>query len=229
MGWELWLGLVGAVSGISALATAVWANMIARGERDAARENNEIARQANAQATESLKLSQQQMEREQRRDEELHEVRWNFILAGGDPSADGPNELIDQKLVAINLGPDLPHDAAMYVYSGNYLHAFQKAPQSVLAINSGFGVSLVDSADPYRDARIELQGELSDHGREQFIGPRTVDDERSWMELTARRLWDAELEIVLRWKSPSGTPYQTIRGFLRSENGWVASDARKTD
>lgn len=210
MDTELWTVIIAAL----ALVAAIWAawlakdaNMIARQERDAVKKNNGIAESANLLATEALHLSRGEQDRRQRREDELHEVRWK-IISLGTGGIQGPEGVVDTHLVAINMGPDIPHDIVFMLYAGENLLA-RKDHLGALEMSAGIALTPVESTRIERAVRDEWR--TAPPGTKLLpthIPEPTPSDIQDSIDRRAADFYGCEPEAILRWRSAAGVPHQ---------------------
>lgn len=207
---ELWTAIIAALAlfgSIWAARLAKSANNIAKEERDTSKRNNGIAEGANVLATEALQLSRNEQERRQRREDELHEVRWK-IISLGTGGIKGPEGVVDTHLLALNMGPDIPHDAVMLMYQGENLLT-RKEQGGALGLSSGINVTPVDSARIEKELRDEWNSPPPGTSLMPSQPPEpTSSDIQAAIERRAINYYECEPELILRWKSEAGVPHQ---------------------
>lgn len=195
---------------------ATEANRIAEEQRDAAVFNNAMAQEANQLATEAVTISRTDRERTQRREDELHQVRWRPSWYFG-KLVENPSDLVDTRLSYTNGGPDEPHDVVIFFYCGSWL-MFTERYEGLATLSSGWWFSPVDTQ---RITKRAAEAEFSDNDGNRLDLPpddparkRMIEHD---LEAASSALFRDGSELIIRWKSAAGVPYERSFFFPPAE------------
>ncbi len=204
----------------AATAQANDATAIFNEQRETADTNNVMVREANSLAIEALRLTRDEHDRVQRREDELHEVNWG-VTWDDRPPLDQPEHVLDRRLRVDQYGPDDATDVKVYFYVGSFRWLTREV------------------GDMKSDAHLTLFPMQRERLIEQQLNRRWKDGDGnavsmspdspsvvSAVEGAAYQGFHFSTKVLIRWKSPAGVAHQATFQFRPLSDHQLGADVR---
>ncbi|MGO1385230.1 MAG: hypothetical protein ACTHWA_01310 [Arachnia sp.] len=189
-------------------------------QRDTADANNVMVRDANSLATEALRLTRDEHERVQRREDESHEVNWG-VTWDDRPPLDVPEHVIDRRLRVVQYGPD----DAMGVKVLFYVGSFRVLTRDVGDMKCDAHLTLF----PLQRERL-IEEQLNRRWKDSAGNPVSMGPDSpsvvSAVEGAAYQAFNFSTKVIIRWNSPAGISHQKSYEFRPLSQRQLGADVR---
>ncbi len=203
-----------------ATAQADEATAVFNEQRETADANNVLVRTANSLATEALRLTRDEHDRVQRREDELHEVNWG-VTWDDRPPLDEPDHVIDRRLRVVQYGPDDAMDVKVFFYVGS----FRWLTREVGDMKCDAHLTLF----PVQRERL-VEEQLNRRWKDSEGNPVSMSPDSpsvvSAVEGAAYQAFNFTTKIIIRWKSPAGVVHQKSYEFRPLSQHRMGADVR---
>ncbi len=189
-------------------------------QRETADTNNVMVRDATSLATEALRLTRDEHDRVQRREDELHEVNWG-VTWDDRPPLNEPEHVIDRRLRVVQYGPDDAMGVKVFFFVGS------------------FRVMTREAGDMKCDSHLTLFPLQRERLVEEQLNRRWKDSAGnsvsmspdspsviSAVEGAAYQAFNFSTKVIIRWNSPAGVSHQKSYEFRPLSQHQLGADVR---
>ncbi len=205
---------------LEATARAKEATEIFDEQRGTANANNVMVRDANSLATEALRLTRDEHDRVQRREDELHEVNWGVTWDDRQP-LDEPDHVIDRRLRVVQYGPDDALGVKVFFYVGS----FRRLTREVGDMKCDAHLTLF----PLQRERL-IEEQLNRPWKDSAGNAVSMSPDSpsviSAVEGAAYQAFNFSTKIIIRWNSPAGVSHQKSYEFRPLSQHKLGADVR---
>ena len=203
-----------------ALAQADEATAVFDEQRQTANSNNVMVRDANSLATEALRLTRDEHDRVQRREDELHEVNWGVTWDDRPPLL-APEHVIDRRLRVVQYGPDDAIGVKVFFYVGS----FRALTREVGDMKCDAHLTLF----PLQRERL-VEEQLNRRWKDGAGNPVSMSPDSpsviSAVDGAAYQAFNFSTKIIIRWNSPAGVSHQRSFQFRPLSQHQLGADVR---
>ena len=189
-------------------------------QRETAIANNVMVRDANSLATEALRLTRDEHERVQRREDELHEVNWG-VTWDDRPPLNEPEHVIDRRLRVDQYGPDDALGVKVFFFVGSFRVLTREAGD----MKCDSHVTLF----PLQRERL-IEEQLNRRWKDSAGNPVSVSPDSpsviSAVEGAAYQAFNFSTKVIIRWNSPAGVSHQKSYEFRPLSQRQLGADVR---
>lgn len=189
-------------------------------QRETANTNNVMVREANSLATEALRLTRDEHERVQRREDELHEVNWG-VTWDDRPPLDEPEHVIDRRLRVVQYGPDDAMGVKVFFYVGS----FRALTREVGDMKCDAHLTLF----PLQRERL-IEEQLNRRWKDGAGNTISMSPDSpsvvSAVDGAAYQAFNFSTKVLIRWTSPAGVSHQKSFHFRPLSQHQLGADVR---
>lgn len=203
-----------------AVAQANEATAVFDEQRETANANNVMVRDANSLATEALRLTRDEHDRVQRREDESHEVNWG-VTWDDRPPLDEPNHVLDRRLRVVQYGPDDALGVKVFFYVGS----FRALTREVGDMKCDAHLTLF----PLQRERLmeeQLNRRWKDGSGNDVSMSADSPSVISAVEGAAYQAFHFATKVIIRWNSPAGISHQKSYQFRPLSQHQLGADVR---
>ncbi|MDO5737267.1 MAG: hypothetical protein Q4P15_12410 [Propionibacteriaceae bacterium] len=203
-----------------ALARAKEATALSAEQQVVAEANNSAVRDAVSLATEALRLTRDEQERVQRREDELHEINWGVTWDDILPLNE-PAHVIDRRLRVVQYGPDDAQHVQIFFYVGS----FRWLARDVGDMKIDASLTLFP-AERKRMVREQLNRRWKDTAGNAVTMRPDSPSVVAAVDGLAYKAFHSPTKIIIRWKSPAGISHQQIFQFRPLSEAQLGADVK---
>ncbi len=203
-----------------ATAQADEATQVFDEQRETANANNVMVRDANSLATEALRLTRDEHDRVQRREDELHEVNWG-VTWDDRPPLNEPEHVIDRRLRVVQYGPDDALGVKVFFFVGS----FRVLTREVGDMKCDSHVTLF----PLQRERL-IEEQLNRRWKDGAGNAVSMSPDSpsviSAVEGAAYQAFNFATKVIIRWNSAAGVSHQKSYEFRPLSQHQLGADVR---
>ncbi len=188
--------------------------------REATEANNAMARDANKVAAEALRLTRDEHERVQRREDESHEVNWGVTWDDRAPLTE-PEHVIDRRMRVTQYGPDEAEQVEVFFYVGTF--RWLKRGAGDMKCDATLTLFPVDRS---RIIEEQLNRRWQDSAGNRVAMKADSPSVIAALNGMAYRAFNFPTKVIIRWKSAAGVTHQKAFRFPALSQHQLGADVK---